>query len=235
MNVRITSWNACGSGSGKITQNSGDLFSQDRYDILLLQEAGASDGDRNSLIGQKNFKFGQKEFKGFFKDDENATNKRCTTGILVETSLFKDAAISFCSLDILKVRRPIVFCTLVTKNFFTYYIATVHATARSIISKEELDEINSKFSSIKRATGWQWIIMGDFNVSPDILSKNGVPNQNILSPGEFTHINYNDQSQNKILDYAVASNDLANRLSVKCNKCFGTSDHIPVYTELEIV
>lgn len=234
MDIRITSWNTFGSSISKVSQVSGNLISSDRKDILLIQEAGATDSECNQLIGNKSVTIGRKNFKCLFQDDLNAKNKRCTTGILVEEDLYSEAAVKFDSLQINGIRRPVVYCTLQPKGYPPLYIATIHATACSSISKHEIEIINNKFRNLTKQLDWQWILMGDFNVKPDILSQTGVPDENIISPSEFTHVNINNPSKNAILDYAVVSDAFAGDLSVYCGEYSGTSDHIPVYLELTV-
>lgn len=233
MNIRITSWNTFGACIGKISQVSGSLISNDRKDILLIQEAGSTDSECAQLIGKKNLTIGRKKFKCLFKDDLRSTNKRCTTGIFVEEDLYSESAVKLDSLQIDGIRRPVVFCTLQPDGYSPLYIATIHATACSRISIKEIDKINKKFKKFSKELGWQWILMGDFNVEPNTLMQEGVPANNIINPDQYTHININDPSKNAILDYAVVSNGLTN-LSVNCCEYSGTSDHIPVYLELTV-
>lgn len=234
MIIRITSWNTFGSCISKISSVSGKLISSKRRDILLIQEAGATDNECNELIGSKDITLGNKRFKCFFQDDENAQNKRCTTGILVEEGLWSEATVKFDSLTLSGVRRPVVFCTLQPKGYPPLYIATIHATAYSRISVEEINLINDKFRAIARQVGWQWILMGDFNAEPNLLQKKGIPIANMVYPMENTHINIDDSSKNKILDYAIVSDGLKGNLNAYCLGYFGISDHIPVYLELEV-
>lgn len=213
---------------------SGSLISNDRKDILLIQEAGATDPGSNKLTDIKDVTIGQKNFKCIFQVDSKAQNKRCTTGILVEDDLYSEAVVKFDSLQINGIRRPVVYCTLQINEYPPLYIATIHATACSKISRQEIEIINNKFSNLTKKIGWEWILMGDFNVTPDILSQTGVPNNNIISPSEFTHVNINDPSKNATLDYAVVSDAFVDNLSIYCGEYSGTSDHIPVYLELTV-
>ncbi len=231
MNIRVTSWNTFGASISKISEVSKSLISNNHLNILLIQEAGATDSECSQLIGEKNIKIGRKEFKGFFKDDERANNKRCTTGILVEKELYDTAYVKFDSLQIKEIGRPVVFCTLQPDNYSPLYIATIHATASSKVSVKEMNILNDQFGRLARRLDWEWIVMGDFNAPPEKLTTSGIPENNIIHPDEFTHINISDPSKNAILDYAIVSDSLTG-LEISCNEYPGTSDHIPIHLDL---
>ena len=218
--IRITSWNAQGNALLKISENRYSILPSDRDNILLVQEAGS----RNGYTVEK---FGRVNYRCHFAQHETADNKRCTTGILV--------CENYCSnlkpINLPDVRRPLVSCKILLKHF-SLYIVTVHATAHYSVSKREIEAI-VRYLKCDIKDNDQWILMGDFNLSPEqLLTSSDISKESVLCSGLPTH-----QSGSQ-LDYAIISQGLvqsfkANNTCVcRCNTLFD-SDHFSVYCEID--
>lgn len=224
--VRITSWNAQGNGIDKISQSYSNILPNGKDNILLLQEAGSTYGGGN-LEGEVNQTFGRTKYKGVFKQHEDADNKRCTTGIMASCDSIRKYYMTIDYVDLDGVNRPVMIATAQFKNF-NLYIATVHATAYYKVSKDEIVCIDAMLEGNAKELEWQYILMGDLNIPPDVL-RSYYPNlQNkIISTGKATLKNGNE------LDYAIASPQLVGKpIKIIHGDDYG-SDHYPIYIEFD--
>lgn len=226
--IRITSWNTQGYSLRKIFENSDIILPKSRDNILLIQEAG-------SLNGDMMLKFGRVNYQCHFAQHETANNKRCTTGILVCENYHCN--VNPYHINLRDVRRPLVFCQIFLKHF-SLYIVTVHATAYSSVSKREIESIVKYLECYVKEHGnfnTQWILMGDFNLSPSqLINSENVSKENILCSRLPTH------QSGRQLDYAIVSEGLARKIKslnvntgvYRCNTLF-ESDHFSIYFEID--
>ena len=81
MEITIVSWNCQGNSMGTISMSSRAILKKEESHIILLQEAGAMQCKIGTEVSQE---IGRKKYKAFYQEQEDANNKRCTTGILVD-------------------------------------------------------------------------------------------------------------------------------------------------------
>lgn len=230
MKLRIISWNTFGNSFDKISEVSKRLFchESDVGHIILIQEAGVINPNQDG-----SFKIGRRLFNGCFAEDPNAqTNKRCTTGMLVEKNITLTGAGNPDFVTVGDARRPVLFISLVTENTRTY-IATIHATANCNVSKIEIPEICEWLDGTAKSLGWNWLLMGDFNIVPSKLKKDEDIKKFIQVPEkcQFTHIG----RTNMLLDYAAVSPSLVDAIAqFNVGEYSGQSDHIPIYIDIDL-
>lgn len=224
MLINIISWNTQGDGIKKISETCGAFFASGAASIFLLQEAGSVCKTYGRTFTTS---FGRRSMSGYFAEQDNVDNLRCTTGIFAENTLNG----SFEQQDQI-AKRPIVCLNLYTATG-NYIIATIHATANHHVSTGEL---LTAFQALNQTYAGKsgWLLMGDFNCEPAELISKGIPKNNIAASGKATH------QSGRQLDYAIFSNSLIGRVAVK----FGTpgepgfvplsSDHYPVYCTLNL-
>lgn len=224
MKINFISWNTQGDGIRKISDSCSAFFQSGIPSILLLQEAGSVCKNYGSLF---NTSFGRHAMNGYFVEQDNVGNPRCTTGIFSETSLTG----SFNKHEKI-AKRPIV-CLELSTAAGNYAIATIHATANHNVSKNELLTAAQYLDQTYFGKNG-WLLMGDFNCEPHELVATGIPSANIAASGAVT------QQSGHQLDYAIFSNSLIGKVTV----CFGapgdtnfvplSSDHYPVYCTLDL-
>ncbi len=225
------SWNTQGASVGRITLAQRDLFmskdaktGDDIKNIILVQEAGTDNIPESGKIGEQ--KFGRRQFYSFFAEQPGADNKRCTTGIFAEKDIINPTMTQFAAIASGQP-RPVVTLQI---NFYakSFILATVHATAYQPIAKGEIRYIFNTLNDSKK----EWILIGDFNCTPDILIKEGVPEEQMACTKEPTH------KAGKILDYAVFSKGFAGKIQIHRglpgNPGFVPvdSDHYPIYFQV---
>ncbi len=224
--VRITSWNTQGGAFGKIRTVSSIVIPESLDHILLLQESGATDVVGDILEHNKTVQFGNKAiYTGTFARGVDAKNNRCTNGIITSLAMF-DARPVYID----DMKRPIMLIELDHDNFHLT-IATLHATPNHRIARNDVPVIISFLNTYARSfvtpsRRGHWILMGDFNVSPEEL-KRYIPEywDNIINSDQATH------DQGSELDYAIVSNELIGILEVECHNSHG-SDHRPIYINI---
>ncbi len=229
MQVCITSWNTQGDGINKISQSISSFMNSKLNNIFLIQEAGKVEYPGVLC----NVNFGKQNFQGLFCEQNDAINKRCTTGILVKDSI---KAKFFCYDGM--GERPIV-CAVIQYTAPKYgearecIIATVHLTANSQKSVGELIDMNIAFR--EQFPDSDWLIMGDMNCPPDEInvSETLVP-INIVPPDSPTH------QSGKIFDYAIVSDTLKGKVGLFVGGVNDPSfvpidsDHFPVSCILDL-
>lgn len=231
MELHVGSWNTFGSSIGKISDAKKFLLTNDQ-NILLIQEAGCKDSYGNVLEGDVNVSIGGIQFKGHFAHDPEARkNYRCTTGILVQESLFSEAAVKVFPVKLTDVRRPLVCCTLWLDKSHCLFLSTIHATADTKTAISELEIITDYFERLRRNAGceWEWILMGDFNAEPGQLS--------VTDSCKIVKSGYTTQQSGRELDYAIASCVMADELKIYMgmqNNVPNSSDHYPIFFDLKL-
>lgn len=233
--VRITSWNAQGDAINKISENYDSIlpnktngFYQEEIDnIILLQEAGATYGMHIPLEGEITQTYGRTAYHGFFSQHETAANKRCTTGIMASERAINSYYMQIFDINPEAVRRPVVIAIAQFK-YFSLYIATVHATANHYVSHKEIASIFDMISRNAKDLNWKFLIMGDFNITPnELIRRENIPINSIIRTGRPTQTSGNE------LDFAVASPDFAAAdIHMEVGNNCG-SDHFPVYIEFD--
>lgn len=224
MMINIVSWNTQGDGIRKISDSCGDFFTSGAASILLLQEAGSV----CKTYGQTfTTPFGRHNMIGYFAEQDNVDNLRCTTGIFAENTLTG----SFEQQNQI-AKRPIICLNLFAATG-NYIIATIHATANHHVAANELLTACQFLNHIYAGKSG-WLLMGDFNCEPSELISKGIPATNIAASGKAT------QQSGSQLDYAVFSNSLIGRVAVNFGVPNGSgsvplsSDHYPVYCTLNL-
>lgn len=225
MNINIISWNTQGDGIKKISESCGVLFQSGIPSIFLIQEAGEVCKSYGTLFTTS---FGRHEMNGYFVEQENVKNPRCTTGIFAEHSSLTG---NFTKHEKI-AKRPIV-CLEFSTSSGSYVVATIHATADRPTATKELADAEQYLKQTYSAKNG-WLLMGDFNCEPDDLTEAGIPGTNIAASGRAT------QKSGGNLDYAIFSNSLIGKVAVR----FGvpgdpyfvplSSDHYPVYCTLDL-
>lgn len=225
--VRITSWNAQGNGIDKISQSYSNILPNGKDNILLLQEAGSTYGWNKSLSGNISQSFGNTDYRGYFVPPKDAKNNRCTTGIMASVDSLNTYSMGFFKIEPFEVNRPIVIATAQFKNFYLY-IVTVHATAEHHVSGPEIEYITDKLGKNAKKLGWQYLIMGDFNITPqEFIDQYSEFRDNVIYTGTQTQKSGNE------LDYAIASSQLiAENIEISHGDDYG-SDHYPIYIEFD--
>lgn len=233
--VRITSWNAQGDAVSKISQNYDKIlpsktqgYTQTDIDnIMLIQEAGATYNYGTPLVGDITLKFGKTDYSGHFSQHEEALNKRCTTGIIASYKACSDYSMQIFHITPDAVKRPVVIA-LAQFKYFSLYIVTVHATANHHVSGDEIKAVIQNLRACSKAMEWQYLFMGDFNITPkELVGKGDIPAKNIIFTGSLTQKSGNE------LDYAIASDKLVPYIKIAHANNYYNSDHLPVYIELD--
>lgn len=232
--VRITSWNAQGDAINKISKNYNNILpvrtqgyrQTDIDNIMLIQESGSTYEDDKPLMGDITMKFGKTDYSGHFCQHDEALNKRCTTAIMASDKAHRDYYMQIFHIDPDAVRRPVVIA-LAQFKYFSLYIVTVHATANHNVSGREIKSIVETLKKNAKALEWQYLFMGDFNITPkELIKKGDIPEQNIICTGNPTQKGGNE------LDYAIASDKLVPYINIIHHNDYG-SDHLPIYIELD--
>ncbi len=225
MNLSISSWNAQGNSIEKLTEVHRLFHSSRHKNIILIQEAGVFETEKYNVCEFRKIMGGK--YYGYFVPAVNAKNERCTTGILIETSICTTPP-DFHTFDSGKT-RPVVYANIQGDNI-NFNIATVHAIAQHSVAKKEILKIFQTLGSV----GPNWLLMGDFNCNPEELIEIGVPRENLQRSGRLTQ-----QSGNE-LDYAIFSPNFIGAINL-VRGCPGDpiyvpsrSDHIPVYVQLDV-
>lgn len=232
--VRITSWNAQGKSIKKISDNHDNLLPPKAHDyartdidnIMLIQESGSTYEYDKSLEGDLTLKFGRTDYWGHFAQHDDAINKRCTTGIIASDSAYKNYYMRIFHIDLDAVKRPVVIA-VAQFNHFPLYIVTVHATANHHVSGREIEAITEKLGKDAETLNWQYLFMGDFNITPkELIKKYNISKNNIVCTGKPT------QNCTNELDYAIASDKLVPHINIIHHNNYD-SDHLPIYIELD--
>ncbi len=203
---RIISWNTQGSYGSKLSECYSELLTG-ADNIIMIQEAGNvghKSGECFDVIyGTRIYSH---KFKACFFEQPDADNIRCTTGMLVETTIAEDPIIKSFYLE---GKRPVVCFECRLKNnktgeFENFVFATVHLTSNEVAAKKELAKIYTDFEC--KYNNSHWFIMGDFNC--DVRKIKDINNNQISSPPRQTH------RSGSILDYALHSKSLSGIIKV---------------------
>lgn len=227
--IRITSWNTQGDALSKVSEHIGSILPRDRDNILLIQEAGSLNGYRLEM-------FHREKYQCYFAQQESAKNKRCTTGILVCDNCSR-YNVDLYHINLRSVKRPLVFCHIYLK-YFSLFIVTVHATACSYVSRNEIKAIVDHLQWLTQELGNsndQWILMGDFNLPPQqLLTGVEISKACVLYPRCQTH------QSGRQLDYAIVSEKLARNIKaqnaktgIRRHNTLYESDHFSIYFDID--
>lgn len=227
MEITIVSWNCQGDSIGTISKSSGAILKKEESHIILLQEAGAMQCKIGTEVSQE---IGKKKYKAFYQEQEDANNKRCTTGILVDQMIANEFDARFLSESIDGVRRPLVICQL-NINGKLLYVATIHATANQKDSEDEIKVICKTLIDICSRLTASWILMGDMNHNAADMQEvlESYP-CSVIAPDSFT------QKSGGTLDYAIVANNIVQyiNLPIEVDSVLRGSDHFAVKMRLNL-
>lgn len=225
MEITIVSWNCQGDSIGTISKSSGAILKKEESHIILLQEAGSM-----SVSGKQDpVTIAGKNYTAYYKEQNDAENKRCTTGVLVDKIIEKEYAAKLYSKSITGVRRPLVICQL-SINGKLLYVATFHATANQKVSDGEIKLICNDLINISSRLTASWILMGDMNHKAAPMQKvlESYP-CSVIAPDSFT------QKSGGTLDYAIVADDIVQYINlIWVDKEFRESDHLAVKIRLNL-
>lgn len=228
MKIMITSWNCQGDSLGTVSQSAGSIIRPGDLNIILIQETGALGEKAEKII---NVEIAGNPYKAYFVEQEDADNKRCTTGMLVDARLWGSYITVMDKCGFEHVRRPLVFC-IINLDGTLLYISTIHATANNRVSKNEIKQICASWNKTCRATDNCWVLMGDMNCDADELV---IKDACKIAPDEPT------QRSGGILDYAIVSPDLEPYVAsfrgntrVWVDEAYRNSDHLAVKIRLDL-
>lgn len=225
MEITIVSWNCQGDSIGTISKSSGAILEERESHIILLQEAGSM-----SVSGKKDLvNIAGKYYTAYYKEQNGAENKRCTTGVLVDKTIEKEYAAKLYSKSITGVRRPLVICQL-NINGKLIYVATFHATANQNVSDGEIELICNDLIKICSGLTAFWILMGDMNHEADHMQEVLKGSScRVIAPDSFT------QKSGGTLDYAIVANNIVQYInSLWVDNEFRESDHLAVKIRLNL-
>lgn len=228
MPITITSWNCQGNSPDTISQSAGRIIHPQDSNIVLIQEAGSLGKCAGRII---DVKIAGKSYKAYFEEQEDASNKRCTTGILVDAKLWGSIVTTIDKCNFMGVRRPLVFC-IIDLGPALLYVSTIHPTANHKTSKDEIKLICDSWTKTCRSTDNCWILMGDMNCAADELD---IKHACKIAPDKPT------QKSGQILDYAIMSPDLEPCVArfnggsgVWVDEAYRDSDHLAVKICLDL-
>jgi hypothetical protein len=221
--IKIVSWNTQGDGKATITDIHGRFQTRDSNTayVIVNQESGL-----HGTAGVTPWSLGHIYYNMLSVETENDKNDRCSIMIAADVRLRSE--LSRCHL--IGMRRPIVLCNLNLSSSpyptrsSSLLIAGIHALSAGD-SPATVDDVKKALGYI-RENSTNWILIGDFNMSPSYALKNLGTNpfaEDINSSGMVT------QKSGGELDWAICSVGSSyfqtNKLRVIDG---GNSDHWPI-------
>ncbi len=224
LTIRITSWNTQGDATSSVGAVHSIVLPPQYENLLLLQESGSMASANLPENEVTTVGIGLTNYTALFSPQKKVKNKRCTTGVL-----FSGVPKYMRKYHTHITKRPLVV-TMLNFDSFMLAVATIHTTAKHTISRRQVKELTEWLYEYteKKAKKTFWILMGDFNLTPDALIRK-YPEYDglVVSSDQTTHVG----EKYLELDYAIVSEGLENVFTMKRHDGFD-SDHIPVYIEL---